>query len=478
MLFVGYGLIGVAIVIATLVLLYQAYGFGLGKNGSVIQNDLTFFSSQPNPASIYVNGSLKNVSTNTRLVLPAGRYNVALARDGYRDWQHTIELSGGHVEHFDYPFLFPKQLTTKKLQSFAAAPGFSTQSPDRRWLLVQQPTGFSKFELYDLKNPAKEPTSLSLPDNLISAATGAQSWQLVEWAGDQDHVLLQHDYDGKTEYILVNRPDPNQSVNLNTSLSLSPAKLALKDKKFDQYYIYDAAGSLQTASLKNTTPVPRLQNVLAYKSYGSDTVLYVTAKDAPAGRVLVKLVSGKNTSTIRSLPAGTTYVTDLTKYSGTMYVAVGAASDNRVYIYKDPVGQLNDQPDHVPVPSQVLRVEQANYLSFSTSAQFIVAENGQRFGVYDIENETGYNYSINEPLDAPQVHASWMDGNRLTYTTKDKVIVFDFDGTNYQPLMSASPNYLPAFSPDYKFVYALAPSTSTAGQTDFNQTSLLAPADQ
>jgi len=55
MLYVGYVLIGIAILIGTLVLLYQAYGFGLGKNGTVIQNGLFFFSSQPSPADIYVN---------------------------------------------------------------------------------------------------------------------------------------------------------------------------------------------------------------------------------------------------------------------------------------------------------------------------------------------------------------------------------------------------------------------------------------
>lgn len=110
-LFTGYILIAIAIAIATIILLYQAYGFGLGKNGTVIQNGLTFFSSHPNPASIYVDNQLKPVVTNTRLVLPAGIYDIKLARDGYRDWQRKIELDGGSVEHFDYPFLIPKPMT-------------------------------------------------------------------------------------------------------------------------------------------------------------------------------------------------------------------------------------------------------------------------------------------------------------------------------------------------------------------------------
>jgi hypothetical protein len=136
-LMVGYVLVAVAIVIATLILLYQAYGFGLGKNGTVIQNGLTFFSSQPHPANIYLNGTLGKSQTNSRVVLPAGIYHIRLARDGYREWQRTIEVEGGDVQHFDYPFLIPKQLTTKKTTSYTGAPGLATQSPDRRWLLIR-----------------------------------------------------------------------------------------------------------------------------------------------------------------------------------------------------------------------------------------------------------------------------------------------------------------------------------------------------
>src|SRR5262249_52735730 len=151
MLYVGYVFISVAIGIGTLVLLYQAYGFGLGKNGTVIQNGLVFFSSQPNPADIYLNGKHNNNATNARLALPAGIYHVRLSRSGSRDWQRTIGLDGGAVVHYDYPFLFPTKLVTARIGGYTSAPGLATQSPDRRWLLVQQPGSNTIFDLYDLK---------------------------------------------------------------------------------------------------------------------------------------------------------------------------------------------------------------------------------------------------------------------------------------------------------------------------------------
>lgn len=477
-LMVGYVLVALAIAIGAIILLYKAYGFGIGKNGAVIQSGLTFFSSQPNPARIYTNGRLEPVSTNTRLSLPAGIYHVKLSRDGYRDWQRTIELEGGSVEHFDYPFLIPKTLTPVKLRSFTAPPGLATQSPDRRWLMMEQPDSVNNFDVYDLKSPAKPPLNIVLPTNLLSQATTSQTWQLVEWADDNRHVLLQHVYDGKTEFVLADRTNGDQAVNLNKALSANLTSVSLRNKKYDQYYVYDkAAATLAAASLKSPSVTTLLQHVLAYKSYGDSQILYVSNAGAPAGKVVVKLRAGNRTLTIRDLVVGSTYLIDLTEYNGVMYVAAGNDAGNKVYIFQDPAGQLAEHPGQAVVPLQVLRVPQPNYLSFSNSAQFIVTENGSRFGTYDIETGNGYNYAIQNPLDSPQSHATWMDGDRLTLTSGGKLIIFDYDGTNQQVLVPASAAYLPVFAPDYKNLYTLA-STSSTGQLDLTQTSLLIPADR
>lgn len=475
-LYLGYVLIGIAIMIGTLVLVYQAYGFGLGKNRTVIQSGLIFFSSQPHPANIYVNGTLKPAKTNTRLSLPAGIYSVQLKRDGYRNWQRTIDLTGGRIANFDYPFLFPVTLTPKKIQSYTTAPGLSTQSPNRRWLLVEQPGTFINFEVYDLKNPTKPAAAspLSLPANLLTKATGSESWQLDEWADDNQHVLLQHLYDGKTEFILVDRADPAQSLNLNSSLALpsSGATVSLISKKYDQYYIFNgAAATLQTASLKAPALQPHLEHVLSYRSYSDNTVLYVTDSGAPAGKVQVKLLNGNKTSNIRTFPVGSAYLLDLTEYSGKLYIAASASTENKVYIYRDPLGQLAAMPNHALVPAQVLHVTAPNYLSFSDNTQFIVAENATEFGVYDLRNKTGYHYFAPQPLDAPELHASWMDGHRLTYVSGGKVTVFDYDNANRQVLIPADSRFSIAFPPDYKYVYGLAPGSS-AGQLDMTQTPL------
>jgi hypothetical protein len=475
---VGYIFITIAILLGTRILVYSAYGYGLGKNGAVVQSGLVFISSQPNPASIYLNGKLNSSTTNTRLLLQSGLYQLRLTRPGYRDWRRTIGVDGGLVEHFDYPLLIPTKLTTSKLQTYTSAPSLETQSPDRRWLLVQPAASDTTFDLYDLNNPKKiTPTTISLPSGVASQATSSESWQLVDWADDNQHILLEHIFDGRTEFILLDRQNPDQSVNLNATLNANPTMLTLNNKKYNQYYLYDSTSDvLQTATLSSPTPTPILTHVLAFQSYGNNSVLYATDSDAPAGKVLVKLAVGNQTYVVHAFPAGGSYLLDLTQYAGTLYVVAGDGAENKIYIYKDPVAQLSANPSQAVVPTQVLHVNDPNYLSFSDNAQFIVAENGPQFGVYDILNKNGYNYISHLPLDAPQTHATWMDGDRLTYVSGGKLVIFDYDDTNAQTLVPLSSNYLPYFSSDYHYVYGLAPG-ATAGQLDLTQTPLLLPAD-
>src|SRR6266568_766496 len=242
-LIVGYVLIGVALAMATTILLYEAYGFGIDKNGKIIQNGLVFLSTQPNPANIYVNGLPAKSQTNTRLQLPAGLYTVKLERNGYRTWQREISVQGGDVQHFDYPFLFPAQLVTTAVKQYAAAPALVSQTPDRHWAVVQDAADFDSFDIYDLTKPKVPPASFVLPKGVMSDTDGTQSWQEVAWSADNDHLLLKHLYQksgqAQSEYIMLDRSNAAQSFNLTKTLGVNPDNVALRNDAYDQYWLYD-----------------------------------------------------------------------------------------------------------------------------------------------------------------------------------------------------------------------------------------------
>lgn len=476
LLWLGYALTTIGIVAVTWLLFNVAYGYGRGKNGQIVLNGLVYVSSQPNPATITLNGKPVKSQTNTRLLLPSGRYSLQLSRPGYRNWQRNFTVDGGDVQHFDYPLLFPNTLTTDPVGgAYASAPGLATQSPDQRWLLIEQAGSQTDFDLYDLKNPAKAPTSVSLPASLLTSGK-SQSWQVVEWSNDNQHVLLAHLHDGASEFVVLDRQNPAQSLNLNKIFGQNPTAVSLNDKKYDQYYLYDAVQqTLETAS-RTTQPAAYLEHVLGYKSYSSNTVLYATSAGSADGKTAIDLQVGTKNYHIRDIPAASTYPLDLTQYRGKLYVIVASPAENKVFMYKDPAGQLDATPDRPAAAMRALLINQPGFVSFSANTQFVMAESGSALSVYDLENARNYRYTLSAPLDAPQTHAFWMDGDRLVYVSGGKLQVADYDNANRQTLMPASPNYQVFFAPDFRHVFTLAPGTSDTEA--LTETALLTPADQ
>ena len=201
---------------------------------------------------------------------------------------------------------------------------------------------------------------------------------------------------------------------------------------------------------------------------------YIAPDEKDATKVAVVWQQDGKKYTIRTMPAGTGYTLNFTKYSGDWYVAAGNASEGKVYIYKNPLDMLKEQ--NVTVPVRILKVPGVDYAAFSTSDRFIMAEHGTRFAVYDAENDKSYAYTLNSPLDTPQVHATWMDEARIVLTSNNKTTIFDFDDANKHTLLAANANYLPFFSTDYRYLYTLSPTTA-AGDTTLQQIPLRTSAD-
>lgn len=456
---IGYVVIGTVLLLATTVLLHLANGYGLDREGRVIQNGLVFVSTQPSGADVYLSGVRQKNRTNTRLNVPAGQYVLELKRPGYHGWKRALHVEGGKLQRFAYPFLFPVDLQTDVVKQYESAPLVSTQSLDQRWLLVAAGDR-NTFDLYDLNAKELEARQVAVPSDILAAGSTTTGWRAVEWAKDNRHVILQRSYDrdgqAGSEYILFDREEPERSQNLTVALGFNPTVIELRDQVYDRYYLYDQASSqLFTASLREPTPQPYLSGVLAFTSE-KDVVAYATAEGANEGEVLIRIKQADDPAlTVRRVPANTSYLLDMAEYEGDFYLAAGAASEGRAFLFRDPLGSLRRAPNEPLVPVQILKVESPNHVSFSVNQRFVIIENGDKFAVYDIETDRGYAYQTGVLPDAPQTHAVWMDGFHLCYVSGGRLVVFDYDGTNVRTLSVASPNYRPAFARHYRYLYTI-----------------------
>ncbi|MBI2592168.1 PEGA domain-containing protein [Candidatus Saccharibacteria bacterium] len=473
---VGYSLMAIAIGLTSIILVYGAYGYGVDpKTGEVIQNSLLFVDSKPGGAEIILNGQTRQ-TTSARLTIPAGSYELTLKKAGYRDWSQKFTLNEHSIARYAYPLLLPVKPLTQHIKAYGNLPPLVSQSPDRRWLLVQAESTATLtrtfiVEQYDTTKLDQPPQTLTLPSELLSGAGPAGSLRAIEWASDNDHLLIQHTYQGGTEFLVLNRTNPSLSFNINRTFNINPSQVAMRDKRVNQFYIYKNDSTLDLGDVSKASLQPLLSYVLAFKSYGPDLLSYVTDQKVAAGKVMARIWENGKTYPLYTFSAGSQYLIDAAQFQGHWYYVAGSDTADRINIYKDPLSGIKDPATAKAIPLIALRDWGANNLSFSSNNRFVGVQAGQKFGVYDIETQTRYQYDLTVPLTSL---ARWMDGHHWIGNYGGNVLIMDFDSANQQvivPTASAENIY---FDKNYNQMLTFIP---TEGGLALTRTDLRAGTD-
>lgn len=477
-LFVGFVLISIAIILATIILALFTAGYSIdSKTGQVIQNGLIFINAQPTSASIYVNGVLSG-TTNARLNLNAGNYSILLSEPGYHTWTNTVTLLGGDVEQLNYPFLFPTTPVSTAALGLAGEPSVASTSPDRHWMLVSVPGQLGSFYVVDLTNIKTPITTVTIPSSVLGNEPGVNDLTAVQWSTDNQHLLLKDTYQGGVQYIMLDWATPSASINVSQTFSSTPfTSIRLDNNAYNNLYLYNqTTGSLVLANLSTKSLTNILSGVISFWPYSSNLILYTTLdpKDNSEVDANVWDANGK-VYTLRQLPVGTSYELNMASYSGNLYAVIGSSSSSYAYVYENPLNNLSANSSQLPLPDTLLVVDGApENASFSDSARFIALQSGSQFAIYDLEYDTHYRYDTNLAFQPGQL-ATWMDGNRLDAVIGNELTIWDFDGTNIIPYVAANQDLLPAFNTAYDAVYTVVPvANSTTGQWQVVRNSLVA----
>ncbi len=474
-LYIGYVLMSIVVAIGTLIVLYLAYGYDIDrKGGGLIQNGIVFVDSQPPSSTIYVNDQKQGHRTAARMVLPAGIYTIKLEAEGYRSWERTFSLDGGQIQRIVYPFLVPNILSISDVQDYASLPTLASQSPDRRWLLLQRPGQVYQFDLFDLNDPERAPEEITVPLSILTDPAADAGLTFIEWSNNNRHVLLERQYEGKTEFIIFDRDNPDDSVNINTSLGITPLTVSLKDKRFDQIFYLDAIpGTIRSADLSDRTiSAPLAQGAIAYKSYGEDVILYATQEDVETGKTELRILERDQTYILRTVKEADAYVLDVSRYENRWYYVAGSASDNMAFVYKNPLASLKATKKTPLAVEAILRLDNPRFVSFSANSQYIALQSGPNFVTLDLEDGQQYRTKLDHDISISQ-KLRWMDGHRLLYVVNTQSYIIDFDGSNEETLVTMQAPLEPFFDKNYDNIFTLEPSKEDASRYALTLTRLL-----
>lgn len=441
----------IALGIATVLIALLTSGYNLDrKTGQVIQTGLILVDSHPVSADVLINNEFRG-QTDQRLVISEGTYTLELKRAGYRSWQHKVTLEGSSIEQLVYPFLFPEKLVTSPLSSYTSAPSLVSQSPDRRWLVLQDSSKLGQFELIDLSDAKNTSSTLTLPADTFNTAKGDHTFKEVEWSSDNVHLLLEHRYPGGLEYILLDRENPLESLNASKLFpDFLGFELRLRDKKINQFYLFNPKTHSLLRGVSGTTqPTPLLGRVVQYKSYKAETILYVNDKNE------VRLFENNQDHLIRTLPNAKNYLLEYAEFNNRFYLVCGSPADGKTYVYSDALKGLLATPARPPQPFRVLIVDKPEFVSFSAISRFIMVQGGSKFAVFDAETSRQFRYDAGLSNVKGQ-KAIWMDGHRIGLVAGGNLTVFDFDGLNAQTLSAALPGTRPYFNREFDAYFTLS----------------------
>ena len=471
-LMIGYFLASIALMLASVLLLFASFGYGINRStGEVVQNGLVFVDAHPEQAHMYLNGQDKG-ETDGRFVLEAGSYSIELKRDNYRSWKRDFTLDGGGIVRLVYPFLFPEKLDSRDITTFASTPDVATESPDRKWVVLHNPEALSTFQILDTSKDELALTSVTVSDAVFGTHTGAQKLEFVEWSTDNRHVLLKHSFDGGYQYIVFDRQDPQTSYNVSTVFNKSYTTVAFRDKKFDLLYLHDATtGQLLSGKVGDKTTAAVATGVISFWPYKDNTVLYATNTDAPADKTIIKLKDGQVNYTIREVMRSDKFLLNIAEFDGDTFIASGSMADGKLYVYKNPVDFLKKSSTTPLINMVLLKLDNPEYASFSANARFLALQSGSKFAVYDFETDKQYKYDTTMPL-LPGQKATWMDGHRLMLISDGKMNVFDYDGINKQTLSNANTGFIPLFDRDYNQYFTVGPSVADPAKTGLVRTDI------
>ncbi|HET6622763.1 MAG TPA: PEGA domain-containing protein [Candidatus Saccharimonadales bacterium] len=427
---------------ALCILLVLGYRFNLTKH-TVTQGGLLQFDSQPASANIEVDGQAMSFKTPGKRNVAAGQHAVSMTLDGYRPWSKTVGVKAGQLVWLNYTRFVPTNINTSSIKNFKNLSQLLA-SPDQEWLALWNDKKTAELVLVDISNSnQQEFTDIKLPSKVVTGSK-QQQFRLQEWDFGSRYLLIDHSFKGGHDFILLDRENPDQAVNLNNRFGLDIDSIHFADTSGSSFYVM-ADGDLRRLDLANKTiSAPLVKQAVSFTPYGDANLSYVAKTDS--GYDVGVLREGE-VKQVAHYETKQTVVSSLTKYFGHNYLAVGVGDE--VVIYKDPFSES------VQPPLRRIKLSfSISWLDYASNGRFLLAGNGDEFMTFDGDTKTIYQGSL-DGIRQDNRPFLWLDDYHFVSTGGERLRMIEFDGANPEFITTAEPGFDAALSSDGELLFSV-----------------------
>lgn len=435
-------------------------GFRLNSDNSLEQGALVQFESVPAAADISIDSRPLGVRTPNKQSVLAGTHSFIVSRDGYQPWAKSVTLKAGTLTWLDYIRLVPKDLIPETVVAYSSLYG-EKASPDLGSLLIQEKSDVPTFQLVDLRAQEVKISAITLPAAVYSAvADGSHRFTMHQWDTGGRYLLLQHEYTGKKEWIVVDTQNVASSINITRALNISVSNLQFAGTSGTVLFGLQDDGTVRKLDLSaGTISRALITNVSQFDVFNLTIIAYVgTDPDNASQKVAGLYRDGDQSPHIlrTATSVDTPLLIDTTRYRSDDYVAIAEGSE--VTILRGSYPASSDKgTDSLQAFGSFAAQGPINQLSFSEDGDFLVAQSGVNFVGYELEHERATSASIPPLADgsAPSV-LKWLDNAYLWSDRGNTLVIREFDGTNSHTIGEVAEGFDVTLSRNGRYLYSMA----------------------
>lgn len=448
-----YAVMTLSVVALVVISLFLVLGYSVDDSGQPEQGGLVQFVSFPTGATVSVDGARQSFLTNGKKNTSAGHHSVNMQLKQYRDWDKSFDLGRGELLWLN-ALLIPKKITTTEVAAFEQI-GSMKVSPDKKWIAIIEQSSKPKLKLVDLRDEKKPKVSeLAIPAIVAKQKRPNDVFKVVEWDFGSQYILVNYTSGNKTEWLRLDRSDPANARNVSVLKNIAISDAHFVGNSGNVLYSM-TAGQLRKIDITKTaeTPTNVATSVREFELYRDDRIGYIRA--LPTEQTVSYFNEGESKSRELSTfkPAVKNVHTAVSSYYNDDYQAVSHGTT--IDLYKDPLSSKS------PIKSFELK-KGVQWLYFSNSGRFVVAQNGSSLAVYDIERQQNFSFNIpgNPPYKAGD-HLKWLDDFHFVSDAGGTLKIFEFDGSNDEIIGDVSEGFDITLSSNGKRLFDISTNKTT-----------------
>ena len=440
------------------------------------QGGLVQLNSIPSGAALTIDSARLSATTSTKTTLRPGQHSITMSRNKYNSWQKTVDIKSGTILWLNYARLIPSELPVESVATLPALTS-SLTSPNRKWIAMTTEKASPVVTLFDISSDTVKSASLSLPESILTMPEDNTNQTFIAslWSSSSRYLLVEHQYDDKKEWIVVDTEDVTKSKNITTLFDVTVS--SIKFSQSDDRILYVLMnGDVRKMDIEAATiSAPLVRSVAEFSFYDKSTIIYTTTADQATKSRSV----GYRNDDASEPRVVRTYSDDgllplhisINKYYSQTYVAL--AYGNTVEILTGSLPR-SDSEDALALKAvaTMSTSDPIGFLSSRTDGRFFVAQHDKSFSVYDLELQKATT-TLLAGENPQEKELGWIDGYSLWRNVNNKLRIYEFDGANQHDILPIATGQNPALAPNGKYFYA--PHSDEVGVIHLSRVRLILP---